>query len=259
MANFMKEVEVLETYFENADTNALKDALSFDEAGSTNEEAGNTGLLVRINNFIQGVIERIHQMYRELRAKLQAKLVTSKLSLLKEKTAYTVFQTTKNTQLALQARKLMKLQDDGLKEIYSIYAKALSGRLPHQTAVMQAKVVAQDSMKKMEKVTSGMALTTMSKSNTKRALYKAEIKRLLETQQEEHNRMTKNLEDQIIAFEKKISSEAGAFGALKKEHMGLTNTIASLGSKLNRCAAHQTAKLMITVSNSLLRVAVESI
>ena len=117
MANFMKEVEVLETYFENADTNALEDALSFDEAGSTNEEAGNTGLLVRINNFIQGVIERIHQMYRELRAKLQAKLVTSKLSLLKEKTAYTVFQTTKNVQLALQARKLMSTVSNSLLRV----------------------------------------------------------------------------------------------------------------------------------------------
>lgn len=254
MSSFVKEVEVLETYFENADTNALEEALSFDEAGSTNEETGNTGLLVRINNFIQGVIERIHQMYRELRVKMQAKLVNARLAKLKDKTAYTVYQNTRSVQVAMQVRKLIAVHDDGLKEIYKIYGRGLSGSIPYQTAVMQAKVAVQTYSDKMDKVASKMALTTTAKKNAKRTLYKKEIKRLLDEQQKEHAKITEDLEKSIIAYEKKISSDAKGIKLLRKDHMGLSSAIASLASKLNRCAAHQTARVFSVLSGACLKV-----
>ena len=100
----MKEIDVLGTFYENADLDEISQTAIYLEAG-TKEKIND--VIENIGYKIKYTIKRIHEFYHEIRLKIEEMCINKRLSHLVDDTVYQINAETKEAIIAYNAKKLI--------------------------------------------------------------------------------------------------------------------------------------------------------
>ena len=139
-----------------------------------------TDLVDKIGSFIMSLIQKIKRLYINVREKIRHTVVIAKLETLREGTMYEMYQSTNNAKIAMETRKLITYQDQGLLKLHDIYRRAISGKIPYDSAIRQGRVVTETYKKKISETATTMIAKNINfadKSVPKKVtrMYKKEI------------------------------------------------------------------------------------
>lgn len=247
MENFMNEIDMLEEMFENGEITRLEYADQyFEEAGDPDKEVSdvaNESALEKVKATIQGIIDRIQAFYREIRAKFQQTVMSAKMKGLREKTAYQVYHVIDDPWLALATKKLLKMQDTGLKRLHAIYLETINGKISYEEGKKRARFMVDKyklAVKKEADKIAGdeLSAVTAKRKGKVRKYYKEQLLNILEQHCNRHEKITKGLEDSIVAYEKNLYKDAGKAKKFASERRGMASCIASMASIMNNAVAN---------------------
>ena len=251
MNDFMKELDMLEGMFENGETTRLTYDCEFFEAADPDEEvsaAAEESTLDKVKYTIQGIIDRIQAFYREIRSKFQQAVMSAKMKGLREKTAYEVYHVIDDPKLAMGVKKLMKMQDVGLKKLHGIYMDTINGKISYDEGKKRArfmldkyKIAVKEEADKI--ATKDLSAITATRKGKTRRYYKEQLLKIMDQHCERHQKITKGLEDSIIEYEKTLFKDASKAKKFATERRGMASCIASMASVMNNAVANAVTRI----------------
>ena len=269
MKDFMKEMDMIDYMFENGEITRLEyDEGYFAEAGDGEDDASTESTLDKIKTTIQGIIDRIQVFYREVRAKVQQAVMSAKMKGLREKTAYQVYHIIDDPYLALAVKKLLKMQDKGLNRLHCIYLETINGKISYDEGKKRARFMV-DKYKLAVKAEANkiaendLSAITAKRKGKVRRYYKEQLLGVLKQHCERHEKITKGMETNIIAYERNLFKDASKAKKFINERSGMASYIASMASimnnavtsAINRIFVAFAAATTITIANAVIDTA----
>lgn len=250
-----KELDLLHIKFENGlcyddDSSEFLESARRDKLMEKRFKRETMDLSDKIESIIQEIIQKIKRLYITVREKIRQAVVVSKLEVLRENTVYEMYQSTGNAKLAMETRKLITFQNQGLLKLHDIYRRAISGKIPYDSAIRQGRMVTESYKKKIDETATSMIAKNINfadKSVPKKVtrLYKKEITRVMKGYLSEHEEVIEKMEEGIIDYEEKLIIHTdNILKEAKIEYRGLAQQFGNLASSLNNLVLRYESKIV---------------
>ena len=251
---FEKELDVLHMYCENADLDLLSESCIMMEAGKIDEKIKATMENVKIK--IKKIIDDLRWFYHELQLRVEEMMINKKLAKLTEDTTLQIRAETNDAILAYNAKKLIAIQNEGIKKMHHQQVLYSSGRIQMDVALANIRKTGDETIAKLkstaEEILSKSEDQSLKRKIKVRAARKKDVVQVMKKYQDSYKKITSKLESDCANVLQNMCTFATKKKNPRPEELVFDQVIATIISMMNKEIAKAISKTFNALTKQII-------